>query len=125
MSIKFKDSEKTITMPSTLVLADASGDTYKVNSDEVEFTEVLDRNTQEILAINMEAEVEDRGTVTNNITFETKPDFDKKEMTSTAIADIGLYNESSDNYEHPDDCSYDTNTILSQETLNEVVVKHK
>src|SRR5690606_23543377 len=98
MSIKFKDSEKTITMPLTLVLKDESGDTYKVNSDEVEFTEILDRNTQEILAINIEAEIEDRGTVTNNITFETKPDFGKKKMTSKAIADVGLYNESSDNY---------------------------
>lgn len=123
MSIKFADSEKTIVIPSTLVFTDASGDKHEVQSNEVEFNEVRDEFSQDILAINMQVEIDECGTVTNNVILDSKVDHIKRKIVSEAFANVGYYNENTNN--SYDERSYDTNLTLSKDTLKKVKVKHK
>ena len=123
MSNKFKDSEKTITIPSVLVFTDNLGDEYEVQSDDIEFDEVRVEDSQEIVAINMRTEIENCGTVTNNVIFNSDVDHIRREIVSKASSDTGYYNEDPNNsYE---DRSYDSDLILSKDTLSKIKVKHR
>ncbi len=123
MSNKFKDSEKTITIPSVLVFTDNLGDEYEVQSNDIEFDEVRVEDSQEIIAINMKTEIEDCGTVTNNVIFNSNVDQIKRKIIFKASSDTGYYNEDPDNsYE---DRSYDSDLTLSEDTLKKIKVKHR
>ncbi|MBJ8428147.1 MULTISPECIES: hypothetical protein [Acinetobacter] len=103
------DSEKTITLPD--VIEFESGESVPI--EEVSVAPVYDED-RVIVAINITAEVEGSGTVTNHVSVGS---FD------VTNSDVGLFNENPDNYEHPvDDCSYDTENPISDETLDKIIV---
>lgn len=112
MTVNFQDSEKKITLPSEITFE--NGETLP--TEDVQVSPVLD-DDQNIIALNVIAELEEGGTVTNNITFHS---FDE------VCSDPGLYGEDAEDYEHPvDDCSYDTIVSLAEDTLYNVQVDFK
>lgn len=108
----FQDSEKKITLPSEIHFD--NGEVLPI--DDVQVRTVVD-DERNIIALNLIAELDNGGTVTNHITFHSFNDVG---------SDAGLYDEDPDDYEHPiDDCSYDTIVPLSEVTLETVRVEFK
>lgn len=108
----FQDSEKKITLPSEIQFD--NGEVLPIEEVQVQTVVDDDRN---IVALNILAELDDGGTVTNHITFHS---------FNEVGSDAGLYLEDPDNYEHPvDDCSYDTIVPLSDTTLDTIQINFK
>lgn len=108
----FQDSEKKVILPSEIEFE--NGETLPI--EDVQFQTVVD-DDRIIVAINIQAELDDGGTVTNHITFHGFGEIG---------TDAGLYLEDPDNYEHPvDDRSYDTVVFLSDNTLDRIEIKLK
>lgn len=106
----YQDSEKKIILPDEIKFDNG----VVVPLEDVQVQPVVD-DERNIIALNFSAEV-DGPTVTNHITFNP---------FGLQTSDIGLFEEDSDNYEHPDDRSYDVVEPLSDETLEEIQVKVK
>ena len=111
---KFSDEDKTITLPETIEFE--SGES--IPTDEASIHTV--RNEDGIItAINITAELENSGTVMNNLTV--------NEFTNEAYTRTDLYggtasdDEDADWYDRQPD--YDTEDPISQKTLDQVDVQ--
>lgn len=122
---RFEDIEKTIIFPDTLVFIDNMGDKYRIRTNEVELNPVWNSYSEIIVAINVRVNISGHGTITNNIVFNTEINHFEGKLVANIVAYIGFYGENSKDYNHPDDCSYDTYMIIDQETLNEIIVIYK
>ena len=124
MSNIFNDAEKKITIPSTLTFKDDLNNEHVVVKENFRCEPVMSDYPFEnnIVAINITAET-DEGTVTSNITLHNEVDHDRKEIVSTALADVGYYEEDPDS--SYDNSSYDTALTLSEKTLDKIKVKNK
>ena len=106
----YQDSEKKIILPDEIKFDNG----LVVPIDEVTVEPVRD-DENNIVALNLNTDF-DGPTMTNHIVLDIygQPD-----------AGIGTFEEDPDNYDHPDDRSYDVAEDISQETLDEIQVQVK
>ncbi|ENX25914.1 hypothetical protein F891_03043 [Acinetobacter sp. CIP 101966] len=106
----FEDSDKKIILPADIKFDNG----LVVPIEEVSVNTVRDDDNN-IIALDLNTDY-DGPTMTNHIVFDIygQPD-----------TGIGLYDEDPDDYEHPDDRSYDVAEDISQETLDEIQIQIK
>ena len=106
----FEDSDKKIILPADIKFDNG----LVVPIEEVSVNTVRDDDNN-IIALDLNTDY-DGPTMTNYIVFDIygQPD-----------TGIGLYDEDPDDYEHPDDRSYDVAEDISQETLDEIQIQIK
>ncbi|TCB47345.1 hypothetical protein E0H80_16235 [Acinetobacter sp. ANC 4779] len=106
----FEDSDKKIILPEQIKFENG----LVVPIDEVTVKTIRDEDNN-IIALNLNTDF-GGPTMTNHIVLDIYGEPD---------AGIGNFEEDPDNYEHPDDRSYDVAEDISQETLDEIQVQIK
>ncbi len=84
-----------------------------VNTDDISIQPVRDEEENRILAFNVSTDLEGAGTVSNHLIVQP---FNEIQVG------LGRYDEDPDEYEHPDDSSYDTVEYVSDETTAQIEI---
>lgn len=109
MTKRFSDDYNEFVFPEEFTFT--NGET--VSTDDIRIQPVRDEEENRILAFNVSTDLEGAGTVSNHLIVQP---FNEIQVG------LGRYDEDPDEYEHPDDSSYDTVEYVSDETTAQIEI---